>query len=136
MVTAVQLQLAQAGLEPQFVPEVEWVLPSFDLGHGGPSWLASIETVVESWLAAGDYEGARRALDRMQAGLETELASAVEALLRARLDGEGARRVLDLLGENGPWWRAKAIRLLDAAGEADAGLVALADELEAQLGIP
>jgi hypothetical protein len=136
MVTAVQLRLAEAGLEAPFVPEVDWLLPSCDLGHGGPSWLASIETIVESWLAAGDDESARRALDRIALHLETRLASAVQALLRARLEGaEEARRALALLGENGPWWRVKAIRLLEKSGEADAEQVALADELEARLGI-
>jgi hypothetical protein len=144
MVTAVQLRLAAAGLEPAFLPEVEWLLPSLDLGHGGPSWLAAIETIVESWLAAGDYEGVGRALDRMLPGLETRLSSAVHTFVDARLavaqqrpdeGAEKARGALALLGENGPWWRAKAIHLLEAAGEADAGLVAVADELEAQLGI-
>ncbi len=136
MVTAVQLRLAEAGLDAPFVPEVDWLLPSFDLGHGGPSWLASIETIVESWLAAGDDESARRALDRIALHLETQLARAVEALLRARLEGaDHARCALALLGENGPWWRVKAIRLLEKSGEADAEQVALADELEARLGI-
>jgi hypothetical protein len=140
MVTAVQLRRAEAGLESPFVPEAEWLLPSFDLGHGGPSWIAGVETIVESWLAAGDLEVARRALDRMRASLETlptsQLARASEALLRARLEGsDEARRALVLLGENGPWWRAKAIRLLEAAGEADSEQVGLADRLEAQLGI-
>jgi hypothetical protein len=136
MVTAVQLRLAAAGLEPPFVPDVEWVLPSLDLGHGGPSWLAAIETIVESWLAAGDRESVRSALDRMVPSLETRLASAVHTFLRARLEGaEEARRALALLGSNGAWWRVKAIRLLEALGEADADQVAVAAELEAQLGI-
>jgi hypothetical protein len=140
MVTAIQLRFAEAGREPRFVPEIDWLLPSFDLVHDGPSWLAGVETVVESWLAAGDDEVATRALDRIRASLErrstSRLAAAVEALLRARLAGaEEARRALVLLGDNGPWWRAKAIRLLEAAGEADPELVALADELEGQLGI-
>jgi len=142
MVTAVQLRLAEAGLEPRFVPDVEWALPSFGLGHGGPSWLAAIETVVESWLA-GDGDGARRALDRMLGSLETQLACAVEALLRARLHivegrpvegADAARRALTLLGDSGSLWRVKAIRLLEDVGEADSGLVAAADELEAHLG--
>ena len=136
MVTAIQLRLAAAGLEPLFVPEVDWLLPSLDLGHGGPSWLAAIETIAESWLAAGDRESLGRALDRMVPGLETRLSSAVHTLLRARLDGaDEARRALALLGENGPWWRAKAIRLLEDLGEADPELVALADRLEQQLRI-
>jgi hypothetical protein len=140
MVTAVQLRRAEAALEPPFVPGAEWLLPSFDLGHGGPSWIAGVETIVDSWLAAGEFDVARQALDRMRSSLETlptsQLARAVEALLRARLEGaEEARRALALLGENGPWWRAKAIRLLEAAGEADATQVALADELEGRLGL-
>jgi hypothetical protein len=69
-------------------------------------------------------------------GLETRLSSAVHTLLRARLEGaDEARRALALLGENGPWWRAKAIRLLEDLGEADPELVALADRLEQQLRI-
>ena len=141
MVTAVQLRRAEAALEPRFVPDAGWLLPSFDLGHGGPSWIAGVETIVESWLAAGDHDAARQALDRMRVSLETlptsQLARAVEALLRARLESEHeeARRALSLLRENGPWWRAKAIRLLEVLGEADGGQAELADELEAGLGI-
>jgi class 3 adenylate cyclase/tetratricopeptide (TPR) repeat protein len=147
-VTAAQLRLAAAGLEPPFVPEVEWALPSFDLDHGGPSWLAGIETVVEAWLAAGELDGAEAALDRMRARLElsptTRLASAVEALLRARLQSAQRRpqdaaaeasRALDLLGEGGPWWRAKATRVLEEAGGADDRLSAVAASLESGLGI-
>src|SRR5207253_374576 len=67
VVTATHLHLAAAGLEPPVVPRVEERLPSFDLDHAGPSWLAAIEIVVGSWLDAGDYEGAGLALDRMRA---------------------------------------------------------------------
>ena len=148
VVTAAQLRFATAGLDSAFVPEVEWVLPSFDLDHGGPSWLMAIDMIVEAWLAAGDDRGAERALDRMRASLgdspTSRLAAAVGTLLRARLYAarqrppdavDAAGRALDLLGENGAWWRVKAIRLLEAVGEADAGLVAVADELAAQLGL-
>ena len=148
VVTAAQLRLAAAGLEPPFVPEVEWALPSFDLDHGGPSWLAAVETVVEAWLAAGEHDGAEKALDRMRARLDlsptTRLASAVEALLRARLRSAQRRRedaasdargALDLLGEGGPWWRAKAIRVLHEAGGAEEALISRAARLESQLGI-
>jgi class 3 adenylate cyclase len=148
VVTAAQLHLAAAGLEAPFVPGVEWALPSFELDHGGPSWLAGIETVVEAWLAAGELDGAEQALDRMRDRLElsptTRLASAVEALLRSRLRSEqrrsgdaaaGARRALDLLGDGGPWWRAKAIRVLEKNGAADEDLSAVAASLESGLGI-
>jgi class 3 adenylate cyclase/tetratricopeptide (TPR) repeat protein len=148
VVTAAQLRLAASGLDRPFVPEVEWTLPSFELVHAGPSWLAGLETIVEAWLAAGEREGAAEALGRMRASLEarptSRLTAAVEALLCGRLALEQgdtvegvaqARRSLGLLGCGAPWWRAKAIRLLEAVGEADATLVAVAEGLEARLRI-
>jgi class 3 adenylate cyclase len=148
MVTAVQLRLAAFGLEPSFTPELDWILPSFDLDHGGPSWLAGVETVVESWLGVGAHESAEIALDRMRARIGSEpsrrLGPAVESLLRARLrcaqgrhtDAAGeARHALDLLGDGAPWWRAKAIRVLQDAGAADERLLVLAASLESALGI-
>src|SRR5580765_252395 len=30
---------------------------SFDLDHSGPSWLAGVETVVGTWLRAGENDG-------------------------------------------------------------------------------
>src|SRR5882762_6087110 len=43
--TAAHLHFAALGLEPAFVPDVESRLPSFDLDHDGPSWLAAVETL-------------------------------------------------------------------------------------------
>jgi tetratricopeptide (TPR) repeat protein len=148
MVTAAQLRFAGFGLEPPFHPEPAWILPSFDLDHAGPSWLAAVETVVESWIAAGAHDSAELALGRMRARIERSpsrrLAPAVEALLRARLRSaqqrpaeaaEAAGRALDLLGDGAPWWRGKAIRALEEAGAADDRLLALAESIESGLGI-
>src|SRR4051794_1294009 len=145
--TAAHLHFATAGLEPSFVPDVESRLPSFDLGHDGPSWLAAVETLVETWLEAGGLDGAGQALDRMRVSLDkgtpSRLARATEALLRARLslahaDPDGATaqalRALDLLGEAGaPWWRAKAIRVLETAGAAEPALLDEAKVIEERL---
>jgi hypothetical protein len=148
MIAAVWIRCVRVGIEPPFLPDVEETMPSFDLAHGGGSWLAAVETIVSAWLGAGMDDAVERALDRMRAKIDASppdrLASAVEALLRGRLalerkdPGEAAaqaRRSLELLGAGAPWWRAKAIRLLEAAGDADAELLGVAGELEAQLGI-
>jgi tetratricopeptide (TPR) repeat protein len=145
--TAAHLQFAASGLEPPFVPDVESRLSSFDLAHDGPSWLAAIETLVAAWLEGGELDGTEQALDRMRASLErgapSRLARATEALLRARLllargdaaaSGTEARRALELLGDRGaPWWRAKAIRALERAGEASVELAGEAQAIEARL---
>jgi class 3 adenylate cyclase/tetratricopeptide (TPR) repeat protein len=145
--TAAHLHFAAFGLEPAFVPDVESRLPSFDLAHDGPSWLAAIETLVETWLEAGELDGAEQALDRMRASLDkgapSRLARATEALLRAKLflargdpaaSGIEAKRSLELLGDKGaPWWRAKAIRALERAGEVSVELAGEGQATEARL---
>jgi tetratricopeptide (TPR) repeat protein len=145
--TAVQLHFAAAGLTPSFVPEIAKRLPSFDLDHSGPSWLAGVDTIVGAWLDAGDYDGTQQALDRMRARLEvgrpTGLVRGVEALLRAKLllarddaDGAAAQANGALAVIRAPWWRAKAIRVLEQADVASAALLEEARAIEAQLGIP
>jgi hypothetical protein len=131
------------------VPDVVASLASFDLDHAGPSWLAAVETVVEAWLEAADYEAAERALDRMKARLEhgaaSRLARATESLLRARLllalDRKddaivAGERTLAAIDAGAPWSRAKAIRILEEAGGVTAPLIEEARAIEAGLGIP
>jgi tetratricopeptide (TPR) repeat protein len=147
--TAAHLHFAAVGLEPHFVPDVEERLASFDLDHAGPSWLASVETLVDVWLESGDSESVALVLDRMRARLDsdrsTALARATEALLRARLllargeNGEAAgaaERALEELGDHAPWLRAKAIRVLERAGTASPDLLEEARAIETRLGIP
>jgi hypothetical protein len=145
--TAVQLHFAAAGLVPPFVPEVAKRLSSFDLDHSGPSWFAGVETIVDAWLHASDYDGTQLALDRMRARLEvgrpTGLARGVEALLRASLllargeaDGAVAQANSALAVIRAPWWRAKAIRVLERAGAAETLQLDEVRSIEARLGIP
>jgi class 3 adenylate cyclase/tetratricopeptide (TPR) repeat protein len=147
--TAAHLHFAAVGLEPPFVPDVEERLASFDLDHAGPSWLAAVETLGEVWLGAGEHEAATLALDRMRARLVSQrssaLARATEALLRARLllargddlaAAGAADRALAELGDRAPWWRAKAIRVLEQAGAASPDQLEEARTIEASLGIP
>ena len=146
--TAAHLHFAALGLEPPFLPDVENRLPCFDMDHCIPSWVAGIETVVGAWLDAGELDAAQEALDRMRArltrGRPTHLARAAEALLRARLllarsEDSGAvaeaERALAETVASAPWWRARAIRILQQAGAADEPLVDEAKSIEARLGI-
>ncbi len=146
--TATHLHFAAIGLKPAFVPDVEERLPCFDMDHSGPSWLAGIETVVGTWVEAGELDGAEQALDRMLArfasATSTALSRATEALLRSNLmvaRGRGdlaaaaAERALAETAGRAPWWRAKAIRSRERAGAASAGLLEEAAVIEARLGI-
>ncbi|MGZ8692935.1 MAG: hypothetical protein ACXWZT_09405, partial [Gaiellaceae bacterium] len=145
---AAHLHFAAFDLEPDFVPDVESTLASFDLDHGGPSWLAAVETIVDKWLEAGELDGAQQALDRMRASLDRGHSAAVtraaEAVLRARLllardEAEPAvseaARALNLLAGRSPWWRVKAIRVLERAEAANASLLEEAARIESELGI-
>jgi class 3 adenylate cyclase/tetratricopeptide (TPR) repeat protein len=144
VVTAIHLAFADAGLEPAFVPDVELRLPCFDMDHGAPSWLASVEAVVDCWLAAGELDGVEAALERMRASLDrsppSSLAVATEALLRARLlarrgsVGEAIAAAQAARVVRAPWWRAKASRLVgELAGDAQA--LHDAELLEQSLGL-
>jgi class 3 adenylate cyclase/tetratricopeptide (TPR) repeat protein len=137
-----QLEIASGGLREPFVPDVEERIGSFELRYSSPSWLAALETVFDSWLAAGELEGAARALERMHiaaSGPEVAtLGRATFALLcgkllaaRAQDPSEEARRALTgFRASQAPWWTAKALRLL---GTSEA--VADALDIEAALGI-
>jgi tetratricopeptide (TPR) repeat protein len=142
--TAMHLAFADVGLEPSFVPEIETRLACFEMDHSGPSWLAAVEAVVETWLAAGELDGVDAALSRMRASFQrsapTGLAVSTELLMRARLlaqrgaaadalaAAEAAREV------RAPWWRAKAARLV---GElvGDEAALRQAEQIEGRLGL-
>ncbi|HEY4235850.1 MAG TPA: adenylate/guanylate cyclase domain-containing protein [Gaiellaceae bacterium] len=142
---AMDLAFAEAGLLPPFVPELEPRLVSFDLGYGEPSWMAAVESVVGSWLDAGALADARTALDRVRASTEgravSRLAGASLALLGSRLllaEGDTAAAAAEAeraLETRSPWWRARALRALAAAGPVPDAVLAEAAELERSLGI-
>jgi hypothetical protein len=144
--TAAHLRFAAAGLETFPLPDLESRLPSFRLAHGGPSWLTSVETLVDAWLAAGRDGDAERALDEMRRRLErmqpTRLAQGTEANLRARLaasrrDVDGAareaRRALALT--QAPWWRHRALATLVAVTAATPADREEAGAIASRLGI-
>ena len=142
--TAMHLAFADVGLEPRFVPPLEPRLPSFEMEHGSPSWLAAVEAVVAAWLAVGDLDGVDAALTRMRATFvrapPTGLAVSTEALLRARVLAQrgaipeaiaAARAAREV---RAPWWRAKAARLVgELAGDTHA--LREAEQFEARLGL-
>jgi len=143
MMAARQLEIARRGLLEPFVPEVEERLASFELRYSTPSWLAGLEIVVDSWLEAGELDGARRALDRLEPSAtrpdRTTLGNSTYFLLRGKLlaasgeDASGAAE-LALAGfreSAAPWWITKSLRLL---GTTEA--LAEAAEIERGLGIP
>jgi class 3 adenylate cyclase/tetratricopeptide (TPR) repeat protein len=143
MLAARQLEIARRGLRDPFVPDVEERLASFELRYSSPSWLAALETVLDSWLEAGELDGARRALDHLEPSTtnpdRTMLGNSTYFLLRGKLlaaSGEDASGVarLALAGfreSAAPWWTAKSLRLL---GTTEA--LAEAAEIERALGIP
>src|SRR5215218_3532420 len=146
MMAARRLDIASAGLGPRIVPGVEERLASFALPYATPSWLAALEAVVESWLAAGELDGVERCLDEMRAtaGRTALLRRGTEALLRARLRaargesgaGEGALGALeDFRACSAPWWIAKALHMRTVVGEASSGERAELARIEGELGI-
>jgi class 3 adenylate cyclase/tetratricopeptide (TPR) repeat protein len=143
MMAARQLEIASRGLRDPFVPDVEERLASFELRYSTPSWLAALEAVLDSWLGAGELDGARRALARLEPSTtkpdRTTLGRSAYFLLRGKLlaasggdcSGE-ARRALGGFGESGaPWWAAKSLKMIGTTET-----LAEAAEIEHALGIP
>ena len=88
--TATHLHFAALGLEPGFVPDIAERLPCFDMDHGGPSWVAGLETVGDAWLRAGELEAVEEALARMRMSLSSGRAQSSHGP-RKRSYGRGLR---------------------------------------------
>ncbi len=146
---AQDLELAAAGLMPPFDLEVEPRLVAFEGEPGGASWTAALDRVFRAWLAAGEIDGAARALAVMGAALPkytnvSSLGKGTVQLLRARLmeaqqqpsaAAEAAHAALAEFRVSGaPWWMAKALRVLDRIGSAEPALLSEALEIERLLG--
>lgn len=142
MLAARRLELANRGLRDPFVPAVAERLASFELRYSSPSWLAALETVFDSWLRAGELEGAGRALERMataaaQPGVAT-LGRATYALFAGKLlaarwhnpTAEATQALAGFRRSRAPWWIAKTLKLIRTP-EA----LAEASEIERALGI-
>ena len=132
--TAAHLVFMSAGLEPYEVPAVEPRLPSFNNASGGPSWMTSVERVLNSWLDAGELGGAADAVDRLERAVVAEptisaFGRGSVLLLRARLltaqneslavVSQAAREALAQFRQAAaPWWIARTLRVLAGVGDA------------------
>jgi class 3 adenylate cyclase len=145
---AQDLAFAEAGLIPAVRLDVETRLASYQDEPGGPSWTAAADRVFRHWLETGELDGATRILAAMTAALPrypriSRIGWGSYELLRARLAharGEAGavaagQAALDhFRASTAVWWMAKAIRLIERAGGADAALLAEATDIERQLG--
>jgi len=146
---AQDLELADAGLWPRYLPDVEPRLAAFANDPGGPSWSAALDRVTRAWIEAGALEGAQRAIDETTAYFErgstsSHLGRGTYNLMRARLatargDREavaeaGTQTLAEFRVSDAPWWSAKAIRQLERARVANSAQVAEVEDIERHLG--
>lgn len=151
MEAAIALHCMDADLMERSVPEIGPRLGSFDTAPSGPSWLAAIESVIESWLAAGELPAVGDAVARMHAALArepdpTSLGRGTVDYLRARhlaalpdqpLEAASAARaaLARFRSSRAPWWIGKAVSLLRLLGEATADEAAELEQINRRLGI-
>jgi hypothetical protein len=145
---AQDLELADAGLWPAYVPSVDSCLAGFASDPSGPSWCAALDRVTRSWIDSGEVEGAALAVDGMESAARStrvsELGHGTYRLLRGRIalgnghKSEAAKHAGAALDHfrlsDAPWWKAKAIRLLERAGAADHPLITEVEQIERALG--
>ncbi len=146
--TAQDLDLAESGLWPDFMPEVESRIVSFGDDANLPSWAAAVDRVVRAWVAAGELDGAQRAIEAMAAAIAASrnvahLGRGTLELMRGRVAAArheraaasaAGRLALDHFRISAaPWWMAKAIRLLERSDSADERLVVEAALIERRL---
>jgi hypothetical protein len=149
MRAAQDVELAAHGLWPAYVPDPEERIASFDDPSGGPSWCAALDRVFRSWMDSGEIDGAGRALDHMTEWIRgrdniSSLGMGTYALMRGRLahargsstdaSASASEALASFRVSDAPWWIAKAIRLLERVGGADASLVEDAQLIESTLG--
>jgi hypothetical protein len=141
---AVDHRLTDAGLGPEPAFDEEKLAAGLGLVDDSPSWLAAVEQIVRSRLAAGDMAGARWALDRYDVVLDAPVAprrNASAALCRAWvLTAEGRREAGVIAARDAlagaerdviPWW---ILRALDA--EDDPATLERRRALREGLGLP
>ena len=144
---AQDLAFAEAGLIDPITLDVEPRIASYQEELGGPSWTAAADRVFRSWIDEGELDGAARIISAMADVLPrypnvSSLGRGTFEQLRARLllargdhaaAAQAARSALDYFRTSqAPWWMAKAIRLMQRAG--DPALEAEASEIERRLG--
>jgi tetratricopeptide (TPR) repeat protein len=146
MRAALDRRLAEAGLLP--APALpEDLLELWAESPGWASGLAAVESVLHGWLATGEIELARKAVERsaswashptmtefyaagaslLGSGLHLAIGEAPQGREAARLALAAFRRLRT------PWWAAKSIRVLESVGEASADDVVEAEAIEREL---
>jgi class 3 adenylate cyclase/tetratricopeptide (TPR) repeat protein len=149
MHTALDLRFAAAGLLEPFEPAPA-VLDIWDESPGMASLHSASETIADAWIASGRLDLVDAAIERMRAwdgndAWLTPYRTGSEALVRGRLAlarGNLGRAAVEARASlaaferiPAPWGIARAIRLLEASGEAATADLDRAASLEAVLGI-
>ncbi len=149
MRAAMDLWIADAGLAPRSVPDVEPRLASFDTPHAGASWLLAVERLVDAWLEAGRFTDVAAVIARLTefrdhpdtsgvARVTMDLIAARSALAQSRLDEAEHLARVALAGARAaqaPLWMAKNLAVLVAGGRATDGERGESAVLEARLGV-
>jgi class 3 adenylate cyclase/tetratricopeptide (TPR) repeat protein len=141
MHTAIDVHLRAHGLGTAPDLDPDRLLPSFVVDPSA-SWLEAADTVLRRWLADGRHAAVDLALRRMRetyVGVVTPFADAAIGVMEARRPGT---TVADLhraqeraRAAAGPWWLAKAIRLLEGRAAASPEAIAEAAATERRLGV-
>jgi class 3 adenylate cyclase len=146
---AQDLDLAAAGLRAGYLPDPELTIPSFSDDASGPSWNSALDRIVRAWVDAGELTAVDRALDTMAealAGVATPFHLSVGNLhlMRGRVAaarGDTSAAVTNATESlahfrisDAPWWKAKALRLMQRVEAADSALVAEVEQIERALG--
>lgn len=149
MHAAMDLRFVAAGLLPEFEPGPD-LLDIWSEAPGMPSFFAAMETVLDAWVADGRLDLVDAAIERMRRwdgndAWLTPYRTGSEAFVRGRLAlargdpaGAAAEARISLTAFEqvpAPWGISKAIRLLEASGQAEAADLDRAAALDARLGI-
>ena len=147
---AQDLELADAGLRPGYVPDVAGRIASFTDDAAGPSWSAALDRVLRCWVENGLLDAAEEALEAMRTTTASRpgvshLGLGTFSLMRGRVAAARGKRddaadlgrdaLAHFRTSDAPWWMAKALRLLERLGAADEQLLAEVASIERRLGI-
>ena len=145
---AQDLDLADAGFWPSYTPVADSCIAGFAEDPSGPSWFSALDRLVRSWTEAGELSGASKALDALDSHAlkptVSSLGRGTYHLMRARVAasrGDHATAVTSATEalasfriSDAPWWKAKAICVLERAGAADQQLLGEVEQIEKHLG--
>jgi hypothetical protein len=136
------------GVEPRRDPDPDRLMPSFDQDVSLPSGLEAIDEVLRRWIADDRLDTVDEAVRRIgravqrtpnpfgQAGLRLWEGRLALARGDAPAAGAAARASLAHAARaQAPWWRARALRVLDRAAAATPAERTEAEAIERELGL-